>query len=244
MSVPAANPSVGSRGKRPTTVLIVDDDVRVARNHRELVDSMPGYTVVKTVHTGAEALHAVRQYQPDLILLDLFLPDRSGLAVLEELRSSVWLREVGIVDVILITALREVEQVRAAMAMGALHYLIKPFPLRQLQVHLERYAAARKRLSDMSTVTQKDVDTLFGMMRPVASRSLPKGLTPATVERVAEVLRSTEGDVSAVEVSETTGVARVTARRYLEHLCAEGRAELALRYGQAGRPEHRYRWVP
>lgn len=244
MSVPAADPSFGSRGTDSMTVLIVDDDVRVARNHRELVDSLPGYTVIQTVHTGTEALQAVRQHQPDLILLDLFLPDRSGLAVVEELRSSVWLREVGIVDVILITALREVAQVRSAMAMGALHYLIKPFPLRQLRVHLERYAAARKRMSALSTVTQKDVDTLFGMLRPVASRSMPKGLTPATVERVAEVLRSTEGDVSAVEVSETTGVARVTARRYLEHLCAEGRAELTLRYGQAGRPEHRYRWVP
>lgn len=244
MSVPATNPSVGSRSRGPLTVLIVDDDVRVARNHGDLVDSLPGYTVVRIVHTGAEALQAVRQYQPDLILLDLFLPDRDGLAVLEELRSTVWLRDVGIVDVILITALREVEQVRAAMAMGALHYLVKPFPLRQLRAHLERYAAARKRMSAMSTVTQKDVDALFGMVRPVASRSMPKGLTPATVERVAEVLRSAEGDVSAVEVSETTGVARVTARRYLEHLCAEGRAELTLRYGQAGRPEHRYRWVP
>lgn len=244
MSVPASDTSFGSRGKDSMDVLIVDDDVRVARNHRELVDSLPGYTVIQTVHTGTEALQAVRQHQPDLILLDLFLPDRSGLAVVEELRSSVWLREVGIVDVILITALREVDQVRSAMAMGALHYLIKPFPLRQLRVHLERYAAARKRMSAMSTVTQKDVDGLFGMMRPVASRSMPKGLTAATVERVAEVLRSTEGDVSAVEVSETTGVARVTARRYLEHLCAEGRAELTLRYGQAGRPEHRYRWVP
>ena len=244
MSHPAAHPASGSRGDGGITVLIVDDDVRVARNHRELVESLPGFAVVRTVHTGAEALTAVRQYQPDLILLDLFLPDRAGLAILEELRSSVWLREVGIVDVVLITALREVEQVRAAMAMGAVHFLIKPFPLRQLRDHLERYAAARKRISAMSTVTQQDVDALFGMMRPVTSRSIPKGLTPATVERVAEALRSTEGDVSAVEVSENTGVARVTARRYLEHLCAEGRAELTLRYGQAGRPEHRYRWVP
>lgn len=244
MNPPAQTQPAGPRGNAPISVLIVDDDVRVARNHRELVDSLPGFTVVRTVHTASEALEAVRQHQPGLILLDLFLPDRTGLAVLEELRSSPWLREVGIIDVVLITALRDVEQVRTAMAMGALHYLIKPFPLRQLRDLLERYASARKRMSTMSTVTQKDVDALFGMVRPVASRSMPKGLTPATVERVAEALRSAEGDVSAVDVSESTGIARVTARRYLEHLCAEGRAELALRYGQAGRPEHRYRWVP
>ena len=244
MSLPSDHPAAGSRALVPITALIADDDVRVARNHRELVNSLPGFEVLATVHTAAEALEAVRQHRPELLLLDLFLPDGTGLAVLEKLRSSAWLREVGIVDVVLITALRDVEQVRHAMAMGALHYFIKPFPLRQLRDHLERYAAARKRMDAMSTVTQKDVETLFGMMRPAASRSMPKGLTPATVERVAEALRSAQEDVSAVEVSDRTGIARVTARRYLEHLCAEGRAELTLRYGQAGRPEHRYRWVP
>lgn len=236
--------SRGPAGAAQVPVLIVDDDVRVARNHQEMVDSIPGFTVVATAHTAAEALEAVRRHRPGLVLLDLFLPDRTGLAVLEELRSSTWLREVGVVDVLLITALRDVEHVRTAMAMGALHYLIKPFPLRQLRDQLERYAAARQRMSGLATVTQNDVDALFGMMRPMASRSMAKGLTAATAERVARELRSRQGDVSAVEVSESTGIARVTARRYLEHLCAEGRAELTLRYGQAGRPEHRYRWVP
>jgi response regulator of citrate/malate metabolism len=244
MNLPAGDPGAGSRSGGPITTLIADDDVRVARNHRELVESLPGFRVVRTVHTAAEALEAVRQHHPDLLLLDLFLPDRTGLAVLEKLRSSGWLREVGIVDVVFITALRDVEQVRTAMAMGALNYLIKPFPLRQLRDQLERYAAARKRMSAMSTVTQNDVEALFGMMRPVAPRSMPKGLTPATADRVAEALRSSPRDVSAVEVSDITGLARVTARRYLEHLCTEGRAELTLRYGQAGRPEHRYSWVP
>lgn len=226
------------------SVLIVDDDVRVAHNHRELVESLPGFTVVGVVHTGAEALQAVRHHRPDLLLLDLFLPDRTGLQVLEELRAPVWRREVGVVDAVIITALRDMEHVRTAMALGALHYLIKPFPLRRLRDQLERYAAARKRMQTMSTVTQNDVDALFATMRPRASRSMPKGLTSATAERVAEALRAVEEDTSATELSEATGIARVTARRYLEHLCSEGRAELTLRYGQAGRPEHRYRWVP
>ncbi|GAB3191411.1 response regulator [Nesterenkonia suensis] len=225
-------------------VLIVDDDVRVAHNHRQLVESLPGFSVVGVVHTGGEALEAVRHHRPDLLLLDLFLPDRTGLTVLEELRSLAWRREVGVVDAVIITALRDVDHVRTAMALGALHFLIKPFPLRQLRDQLERYAAARKRMDAMSTVTQSDIDALFGTMHPRASRSMPKGLTAVTAERVAEALRATEEDVSATELSEATGIARVTARRYLEHLCSEGRAELTLRYGQAGRPEHRYRWVP
>lgn len=226
------------------SVLIVDDDVRVAHNHRELVDSLPGFAVVAVAHTGAEALQAVRRHRPDLALLDLFLPDSTGLAVLEELRSPGWRREVGDVDVVIVSALRDLQHVRTAMAHGVLHYLIKPFPLRQLRDQLERYSSARKRMGAMSTVTQDDVDLMFQMMRPRTARSMPKGLTTATAERVAEALRTSDEDVSAVELSESTGIARVTARRYLEHLCTEGRAELSLRYGQAGRPEHRYRWVP
>ncbi len=120
---PTGTGSTGAAGHGSTgatRVLIVDDDVRVARNHRELVESMPGFTVVASAHTAAEALEAVRRHRPGLVLLDLFLPDRTGLAVLEELRSAAWLREVGVVDVVLITALRDVEHVRTAMAMGRL----------------------------------------------------------------------------------------------------------------------------
>lgn len=63
------------------------------------------------------------------------------------------------------------------------------------------------------------------------------------MDLVAGVLREAEGDVSASEVAERAGVSRVTARRYLEHLCAVGRAELRMRYGSTGRPEHLYRWT-
>lgn len=225
------------------TVLIVDDDVRVAQNHRELVESLPGYAVSGVVHTGAEALSAVRRLKPDLVLLDLFLPDRFGLSLLQELRGPGSDSEFGVVDVLVISALRDIEHVRSALHSGAVYYLIKPFALSLLRDQLERYAAARRKLGSLQTAVQGDVDALLGMLRPRAAAQLPKGLTSATAGRVAETLRGADGDLSAVEVSEQTGIARVTARRYLEHLCTEGRAELSLRYGSGGRPEHRYRWV-
>lgn len=226
------------------SVLIVDDDVRVARNHRELVESMPGFTVVDVVHTGAEALAAVKGRSPDLVLLDLFLPDRSGLSVLEQLRGP-GARAHGVrADVLVITALREMEHVRAALHNGAVYYLIKPFPLSSLREQLERYAAARQKMASVVTASQHDVDALLGILRPRRRNSVPKGMAATTAELVADTLREADEDLSAVDVSERAGIARVTARRYLEHLCTEGRAELRLRYGSAGRPEHRYRWVP
>ncbi|MCO1337551.1 two-component system response regulator [Kocuria polaris] len=225
------------------TVLIVDDDVRVARNHRELVESLPGYVVADVAHTGAEALAAVRREKPDLVLLDLFLPDRFGLSLLQELRGPGSEAEFGVVDVLVVSALRDIEYVRSALHSGAVYYLIKPFSLATLRDQLERYAAAQKKLDSLQNAVQGDIDAVLGMLRPRAAAQLPKGLTSATAARVAETLRGADGDLSAVEVSEQTGIARVTARRYLEHLCTEGRAELSLRYGSGGRPEHRYRWV-
>lgn len=223
-------------------VLVVDDDVRVARNHQELVESVPEFTVVGVAHTAAAALAQVRGHRPDLVLLDLHLPDASGTSVMHTLRSATS-QSAPQPDFLMITAVRDIAQVRAALHGGAVHYLLKPFPLSALRDQLERYAVARRQMEGERQATQQDVDRLFGLLRPPAARSLPKGLTSATVDLVAGVLREAEGEVSASDVAERSGVSRVTARRYLEHLCADGRAELRMRYGSAGRPEHLYRWV-
>ncbi|WP_047870977.1 response regulator [Nocardiopsis sp. RV163] len=224
-------------------VLVVDDDVRVARNHQELVESLPGFTVAGVAHTAAAALTQIRGHQPDLVLLDLHLPDASGISVMRALRAAATSAAPQRTDFLMITAVRDIGQVRSAMHGGAVHYLLKPFPLSVLRDQLERYAVARRRMDADGEATQQDVDRLFGLLRPAGGRPLPKGLTATTVDLVAGVLREAEGDVSASEVAERAGVSRVTARRYLEHLCAVGRAELRMRYGSTGRPEHLYRWT-
>jgi response regulator of citrate/malate metabolism len=73
---------------------------------------------------------------------------------------------------------------------------------------------------------------------------LPKNLNRPTLELVVRCLRDHPETVSALEVAEGTGVSRGTARRYLDYLESRGRASLELRYGSAGRPEHRYRLKP
>ncbi|MEV0585622.1 response regulator [Nonomuraea sp. NPDC050310] len=213
-------------------VLVVDDDFMVARIHSGYVARVPGFQVVATVHSGAEALRAVAEHRPDLVLLDIYLPDRSGLEVLQELQH---------VDVLMISAARDVPTVRAAIRGGAINYLIKPFSAAALAERLEQYAEARRQLEGFGPeVRQDEVDRLFGA-GPRAH--LPKGLSSATCALVAEALRAAGGDLSAAEAAEATGLSRVSARRYLEYLCAAGRAELRPRYGTAGRPEHRYRWI-
>jgi response regulator of citrate/malate metabolism len=216
-------------------VLVVDDDFMVAEIHRRFVQQVDGFRSVGVARTGAEALTAIAELAPDLVLLDVYLPDMTGLKVLQQLRSAG-----NSVGVIMITAARELDTVSAALAGGAADYLIKPFEFPQLRAKLEAYAARAATLNAEQHVDQSVVDKLFG--NPAAGISpdvLPKGLGTETGQRVLDAVRDA-GEVSAAECAEVVGISRVSARRYLEHYLSAGILELRLQYG-AGRPERRYR---
>jgi two-component system CitB family response regulator len=216
--------------------LIVDDDFMVAKVHRAYVERVDGFAVVGVVHTGAEALDAADRLRPDLLVLDIYLPDVSGLAVLQELR-----RRAIAVDVIMVTAARDVGSLRAAMAGGALRYIVKPFNFARFSETLQTYRRFAGRRSALAEVDQADVDRLYATMGVTPELPLPKNLNPPTLELVVRCLQDQADTLSALEVAEQTGISRGTARRYLEYLETQGRAVLELRYGAAGRPEHRYR---
>ena len=219
--------------------LVVDDDYRVADLHCAYVDRVQGFEVAGRAHTGAAALQSVAELRPDLVLLDIYLPDFSGLEVLQRLRED----DRVPVDVIAITAAREVDSLRAAMRGGVVHYLIKPFLFPTFEEKLLSYSAARERMKRIGMAEQGDVDRIFGALRTARTESLPKGLSDATLELIIQVLGRSQSGLAAAAVAEAAGVSRVTARRYLDHLCQLGRAELAMRYGGPGRPEHRYQLV-
>ncbi|KAA0092354.1 response regulator [Mycolicibacterium sp. P1-18] len=218
-------------------VLVVDDDFMVAEIHRKFVDRVDGFTTVGAARTGAEALELAAALHPDLILLDVYLPDMTGLEVLKRLRSAG-----DPVGVIMITAARELDTVSGALDGGAADYLIKPFEFPQLQAKLEAFAARAEALSSAAGADQSLIDSLFGSQGgapTVADDALPKGLGKVTGQLVLDAAR-TAGEVSSAECAELVGISRVSARRYLEHFLGVGALELRLQYG-AGRPERRYR---
>jgi len=220
-----------------TRVLVVDDDFMVARIHRGFVERVDGFEVVGTARTGDEALALVGSLKPDLVLLDLYLPDAFGLDVVARLRAAG-----ETCDVLVITAAKEADSVRGALRQGVVGYLLKPFTFADLEQRLRTYAAERARdLGD--ELTQEQIDAAFGS--PTAGRAavalLPKGLSTETAESVEAALRVASDTLSATECAEAVGISRVSARRYLEHFVASGRADVTLRYGSTGRPERRYR---
>jgi len=217
--------------------LVIEDDFRVAELHHAYGGRVAGFTVVGTAATGADALEKVDRLRPDLALLDFYLPDMSGLEVLRRLREE----DHPAVDVIAITAARDVDSLRAAMRGGVVHYLIKPFRFAAFEEKLTSYAAARERIDKLAQADQGDVDRIFSALRTARNEPLPKGLSDTTLDLILHALRGSAYGLAAASVADVAGVSRVTARRYLDHLCRLGKAELTLRYGGPGRPEHRYR---
>ncbi|MFL5912466.1 MAG: response regulator [Gaiellaceae bacterium] len=219
--------------------LVVDDDAMAASIHRSYVERVPGFSVVGEAHSGREALNLTRTLEPDLLLLDIYLPDMSGLDVLRTLREPGWPH----VDVIAVTAAKDVATLRTAIHGGVIHYLVKPFFFDTLRERLEGYAALHSRLERLREPDQHDIDNVFALLRSRRRRGLPKGISGPTLELVVDALRGANGDITATEVAERTGISRGTARRYLEYLALTGAIELTLRYGSTGRPEHLYRWA-
>ncbi|MBC3992228.1 response regulator [Streptomyces sp. AC563] len=223
----------------PIRVLVVEDDALAADAHALYVGRVPGFTVVGTVHSAAQARRALERTAVDLLLLDLYLPDGHGLRLLRTLRATGH----G-VDVIAVTSARDLAVVREGVSLGVVQYVLKPFTFATLRERLTRYAAFRATVTVGEASGQAEVDRALAELRaPQAPAELPKGLTAATLQAVTEVLRAASAGISANATAEALGISRITARRYLEHLVDTGRAARTPQYGAVGRPELSYRWV-
>src|SRR3954470_12451309 len=216
------------------TVLVVDDDFMVASIHTRFVERAPGYRVVGTAATGTTALSEIDRLAPAPVLLDVHLPDISGIEVLRQLRGAG--NDVG---VLVVTAAREADTVRAAAAAGAAHYLVKAFEDEDPAARLAAFRKTHLALTGVDRAGQDDIDAFFAPLGR-GREQLPKGLSTETADAVLATLA--EGrEVSATECSEEVGISRVSARRYLEHFVAREQAVVRLQYGGTGRPERRYR---
>lgn len=214
-------------------VLIIEDDFKIAAINRQFVEQVQGFTVIDVAKTGAEALDILDQQTPDLILLDVYIPDVDGLELL-------WrIREVKKnVDIIMITAAKEVSTIEETLRGGVIDYIVKPVDFSRFEQTLLRYAKKRETLENKQEMGQGDIDLLWGINR---SDQMPKGIDPLTLNKVRESLEMMRGEgMTAVELGREIGASRTTARRYLEHLISLNIAKAELKYGEIGRPERRY----
>ncbi|MFF5500459.1 response regulator [Streptomyces roseolus] len=222
-------------GAQEIRVLVVEDDPVAADAHALYAGRVEGFRVVGVAHSRAAAVRLLDRVPVDLILLDLYLPDGHGLALLRALRAAG-----HAADVIAVTSARDLAVVREGVSLGVVQYVLKPFAFATLRDRLTRYAEFRGAAGEASG--QDEVDRALAVLRAPQPATLPKGLSGPTLEAVTRSLREAPAGLTAAEAGAAVGISRITARRYLEHLVTEGRAVRAPQYGQIGRPELQYRW--
>lgn len=216
------------------SVLVVDDDFRVAQLHASYVGAAPGFEVVAVAHTADEALRQSADLQPDLVLLDSYLPDQPGLVVAARLAGT---RS----DVLMVTADTAATTVRTAFGAGALGYLVKPFTQEDLVARLTGYQRYRSRI-ERGRLHQPQIDAAFAALLPAGRTATGSRQSSVTERLVRDLVRDADDGLTATEVATSLGIGRATAQRYLSALAERAEVGITLRYGTTGRPEHEYRW--
>lgn len=217
-------------------VLIVEDDPMVASINQRLVGRLPGFHPVGVCRTAREVLEAVQQLSPDLVLLDVYLPDQSGVEVLQSLRA-----RGERVHVIPVTAAHDATTVEAAIRLGAVDYLFKPYEPSRLEAALLRFRAFYQTLKRHPHLNQADFDLLRTGTSASSGPQTPKGINQATLRRVLDHLARADSPVSATHLALAAGISRVTALRYLDYLLEAGHVEEENLYGAVGRPVRLFR---
>lgn len=230
------------KAHRDIEVLIVEDDLRIAEIQKLFIEKIEGFQTVGIASSYVEAKSFIEIMQPDLLLLDMYFPDMNGLDILKEIK-----QQSKQMDVIMITAAKEIEKVQEAIKIGIFDYIIKPVAFERFKQSLCRYQEYYIKLSEMEKgnfpVTQQQVDKLLRKEMSEKERemtSLPKGIDRMTLEKVMVVLGKASPGLTAEIVAKEIGVSRTTARRYLEHLISEDKIDADLTYGTVGRPERVY----
>ena len=147
--------------KETINVIIIEDDDDAANIYKQFTDQMERFHVIATASSGEQALQLLKVIQPQLLLLDVFLPDMNGIDLLREIR-----KQYRGIDVILITAANDTETVSEAIRGGAFGYLVKPIIVDKLIATLKEYKDVRGQLHQEQVVNQEKLDVYFRKNQP------------------------------------------------------------------------------
>lgn len=225
--------------KNKTRVMILEDDVRASYTLESTINHHGKFQVVTVTETCAEALEQFKLYTPDLVFVDITLPDGNGLDVIRKLRA-----EDETCHFIMTTAIRDTVVVEKAVLLGVIDYLVKPIRMSRVNQALDDYLKSIETFRSKTTVDQAGIDSLLGKSPASHTRRTPKGIDTATLERLRNKINELSlTEFSAEEVGQIMDFSRITARRYLEYLESEGTLKLELDYNTGGRPRRIYKML-
>ncbi|GAB4167324.1 MAG: response regulator transcription factor [Wenzhouxiangellaceae bacterium] len=196
--------------RRPIRVLLVDDQTLVRQGVRSLLELADDIEVVGEAADGVEALERVPELEIDVMLLDLRMPRKDGLQVLEALSETGQLPPT-----IILTTFDEDELVLKGMKLGARGYLLKDVSLEELVGAVRRVASGQTIVKPVATER-----VLAGLGRSelgFASLDRPDPLT----ERETEILRLMAGGYSNKEIANAINVAEGTVKNHVSSILSK-----------------------
>lgn len=223
-------------------VAIIEDDVRIASINQRFVEKVAGFEVVGIATDRAQAHEQLEILSPDLVLLDLYFPDMSGLDMLQHIQ---W--GYPSTDVIIITAAKEFDTVREAIRGGVYDFMIKPVVFDRFQEKLKAYRKYYEHMKQLGgankQIDQQGIDQLLWRTGERLEREMyfPKGIDKLTSEKILIYIEEADDVWTAEELGKRGGFSRTTARRYLEYFVEKGVLVADISYGTVGRPERVYR---
>ncbi|MBU8907762.1 response regulator [Desertibacillus haloalkaliphilus] len=230
---------MNQNGTDEITVLLIEDDPMVQEVNRLFIEKVDGFSVIGVASNGKEGRQQVHSLKPDLVLLDIYMPDTNGMMLVQQLR-----QEDTDVDIIAVTAANDTKTVKTLMRYGAIDYIVKPFTFERLEKALKQYKDVYLQLNEQAEVSQDQLDEVLqqkdGKVEQGLPEELPKGLHVLTLKQIYTYLEQTSEPKSAEAIGASIGMARVTVRRYLNYLESIGKVEMELTYGTIGRPIQMY----
>ena len=232
----------GKLSLQTISTIIAEDDLKNAEILNRFVSRLGNFRVEGIAQSLMQAIDMAEVHKPHLILLDNYFPDGHGTELLQHIRK----KEFHI-DVIMITASKDVSTIRDALHGGIFDYIIKPISYERLDDSLKKYQDYFFKLHNTEQLRQQDVDKLLKRNQnhnAYAEPRLPKGIDSLTLEKIRQHICAAKHALTAEEVGASIGTSRTTARRYLEYLVSLREVIADVSYGSVGRPIRLYKNNP
>jgi two-component system response regulator DevR len=202
-------PDPESPAKRPLGLLIVDDHEVVRQGLAALLGRRPEFQVVAEAGTVAEAVAAARKFRPDLVVMDVRLPDGSGIEACREIRA-----EMPDTRVVMLTSYPDEDAVLSAIIAGASGYLLKQVRARDLVAALETVGRGESLLDPAVT------GRVLERIRRIATADQPDELAQLTSQEQKILLLVAEGKTNK-EIAADVFLSDKTVKNYVSSILAK-----------------------